>query len=99
MTWGAAGGGMFTILMIDVGRRFRDLSAGLLAATGGAYWAGTLVGSGAGGIATDLSPDFGLTAVLAGLSAVMLVTFAIDARRRRRHADTCAGTPASAVRI
>ena len=72
--WGAAGGALYTLAMIDIGSRDKGLtlvnSTAVLVLT---YTLGGLVASGVSGALMDASPRLGLPALLIGVAALGLV--------------------------
>lgn len=75
--WGAIGGGLYTLIMVHIAGTYRG--TGVAAATIAAmmaYTFGGLIGPGLGGVAMDMSADYGLTALLLALSLVLTVVIA-----------------------
>lgn len=72
--WGAAGGALYTLAMIDIGSREKGLtlvnSTAVLVLT---YTLGGLVASGVSGALMDASPRLGLPALLIGVAILGLV--------------------------
>ncbi len=75
--WGAVGGGLYTLILVHVAHAYRRIAvAAATMAAVTAYTLGNIVGPGLGGLAVELSPEFGLTALLMTLSAAMIAVIA-----------------------
>ena len=82
--WGAAGGALYTLTMIEVGRSHRSqhttaVAAGVIAA----FTLGAVIGPALAGAAIDLAPERGLALLLAAAAGVT-GSFVIMLRRRQR---------------
>jgi MFS family permease len=73
--WGAAGGALYTLVMVDIGSREKGItlvnSTAVLVLT---YTLGGLMASGVSGALLDQSPTLGFPALLIGVAAVGLAT-------------------------
>jgi len=70
--WGAAGGALYTLSMIAVGREHRsDGTLGVTAAVVAAFTAGAVVGPLLAGLALDLAPRSGLAVLLAATAGLV----------------------------
>ena len=80
--WGAAGGALYTLAMIDIASRDKGLtlvnSTAVLVLT---YTMGGLIASGVSGALMDTSPRLGLPALLIGVAALGLASLIGNARR------------------
>ena len=81
--WGAAGGALYTLTMIEVGRSHRSqhttaVAAGIIAA----FTLGAVIGPALAGAAIDLAPERGLALLLAAAAGVT-GSFVIMLRRRQ----------------
>jgi MFS family permease len=72
-TWGAAGGALYTLVMVDIGAREKGItlvnSTAVLVLT---YTLGGLMASGVSGALLDQSPTLGFPALLIGVAAIGL---------------------------
>jgi hypothetical protein len=75
--WGAAGGALYTLVMVDIGSREKGItlvnSTAVLVLT---YTLGGLMASGVSGALLDQSPTLGFPAMLIGVAAVGLAALA-----------------------
>jgi MFS family permease len=71
--WGAIGGGLYTLVMIQVGVTLRAAAATATAAVVTTYTLGGAIGPPATGAASDLAGTVGVGVVLAALSLGALV--------------------------
>ena len=80
--WGSLGGGLYTLASIQLGGTFRGpqlVSASSVAQF--AYTIGSVVGPALGGVALDISPDFGVAAIFAGVGMIGLAGMLLLTRR------------------
>lgn len=83
VVWGSAGGGLYTLASINNAERWRGRQlVGASVVTQFAYMIGESAGPALGGLAIDLSPLYGLPALVGGVALVGLVVMLGAARRR-----------------
>ena len=91
--WGAVGGGLYTLILVHVAHAYRGITvAAATMAAVVAYTLGSVVGPGAGGLAVEVSPELGLTALLLTLSAIMISVIAFGRDMRTAPARSPAST-------
>ncbi|MBC8163511.1 MAG: MFS transporter [Roseiflexaceae bacterium] len=82
--WGSLGGGLYTLASIQLGGEFRGpqlVSASAMAQF--AYTVGNMLGPALGGVALNLSPDFGVAATFAGIGLIGLAGMLVLTRRQQ----------------
>ena len=81
--WGSLGGGLYTLATIKIGGAFRG--AQLVAASSVAQFAytiGSMIGPAVGGLAIELSPDFGMAITFAGIGLIGLIAMVFLTERK-----------------
>jgi hypothetical protein len=82
--WGASGGALYTLAMIDIGAREKGItlvnSTAVLVLT---YTLGGLVASASAGALIDWSPALGFPVVLIGVASIGLVALLRAGRKKR----------------
>ena len=75
--WGAFGGGLQTLvyMLVALTKQGSEIGLGMITMALG-FTFGSLIGPGLGGLAKQLSPDFGLTVMLGALAGGVLLTLA-----------------------